>query len=170
LDTETSAGRLIKLASLQSTFPALDRPIKKQLAALLGSGPNKMSTGDMLRLATRMPQMQAMIVEPVLGGGAEPLVEVMTRSGADPCGMVPPIWTGNGPAITRVGEQMTYVFFKDGIETFVIRPGFSGKVDNFGMLIPFPSPPAIRKVPDEIFDHIAAAIHPPDATISPPTT
>ena len=30
---------------------------------------------------------------------------------ADPCGMVPPIYTGQGPAITRVGEQMTYVFF-----------------------------------------------------------
>ncbi len=82
---------------------------------------------------------------------------------ADPCGMVPPIWTGNGPAITRVGEQMTYAFFKDGVETFVIRPGFSGRVDNFGMLIPFPSAPAIRKVPDEIFQHVAAAVDPPEA-------
>ena len=50
-----------------------------------------------------------------------------------------------------MGPQRTYVFYKDGMETYVIRPGFSGSVDNFGMLIPFPSPPALRKVPDEIF-------------------
>jgi hypothetical protein len=84
---------------------------------------------------------------------------------ADPCGMVPPLWEGRGPAITRVGEQITYAFFKDGVETFVIRPSFSGNVDNFGMLIPFPSAPAIRKVPDDLFAHIAAAIDPPEVVI-----
>ena len=30
---------------------------------------------------------------------------------------------------------------------------------------PFPTPPAIRKVPDEIFEHIAAAIDPPEVVI-----
>ena len=80
----------------------------------------------------------------------------------DPCGMVPPIYNGKGPAITRVGLQKTYVFYKNGVETIVIRPGFSGKVDQFGMLIPFPKPPAIRKVSDEIFAHIEAAIDPPE--------
>ena len=98
---------------------------------------------------------------------ATPLLVVSSLSGAraDPCGMVPPIWTGTGPAIMRVGEQMTYAFFSDGIETIAIRPGFSGKVDNFGMLIPFPTPPAIRKIPDEIFQHIGAAIDPPEVVI-----
>jgi hypothetical protein len=80
---------------------------------------------------------------------------------ADPCGMVPPIYTGDGPPIVRIGLQKTYVSFKDGIESFVIRPGYRGKIDEFGMLIPFPTPPAIRKVPDEIFAHLAAAIDPP---------
>ncbi len=84
---------------------------------------------------------------------------------ADPCGMVPPVYQGPGTPITRIGEQQTYVFFKDGIETFVIRPGFQGKVDEFGMLIPFPTPPAIRKVPDHIFPHIAAAVDPPEVVI-----
>ena len=84
---------------------------------------------------------------------------------ADPCGMVPPIYNGPGTPITRIGEQQTYVFYKDGIETFVIRPGFQGKVDEFGMLIPFPTPPAIRKVPDHIFPHIAAAVDPPEVVI-----
>ena len=84
---------------------------------------------------------------------------------ADPCGMVPPIFTGEGVPITRVGPQRTYVFYKDGIETYVIRPGFQGKVDEFGMLIPFPSPPALRKVPDEIFNHLANAIEPPEVVI-----
>jgi len=84
---------------------------------------------------------------------------------ADPCGMVPPIYTGKGVPLTRVGEQMTYVFYKDGVETFVIKPGFEGKVDEFGMLIPFPAAPAIRKVPDEIFEHIAAAIDPPEIVV-----
>ena len=69
-----------------------------------------------------------------------------SSAAADPCGMVPPIYTGGGQPITRIGEQKTYVFYKDGIETFVIRPGFSGKVDEFGMLIPFPAAPAVRKV------------------------
>jgi hypothetical protein len=84
---------------------------------------------------------------------------------ADPCGMVPPVWEGQGPAIKRVGLQKTYVFFDKGVETFVIRPGFTGKVDNFGMLIPFPSVPSIRKVPDETFAHLDAAIDPPEVTI-----
>ncbi|MEK6249520.1 MAG: DUF2330 domain-containing protein, partial [Planctomycetales bacterium] len=91
----------------------------------------------------------------------------LTATGAlgDPCGMVPPIYTGGGTPIVRIGEQQTYVFFKNGVETFVIRPGFSGKVDQFGMLIPFPTPPAIRKVPDAIFPHIAAAVDPPEVII-----
>ena len=82
---------------------------------------------------------------------------------ADPCGMVPPAWTSpTDTPIRRVGPQKTYVFHSDGIETMVLRPGFSGKVDQFGMLIPFPSPPAIRKVPDETFAHIQNAIDPPE--------
>ena len=85
---------------------------------------------------------------------------------ADPCGMVPPIYPSGQPIpLARIGEQQTYVCFKDGVETFVIRPGFTGKVDEFGMLIPFPTPPAIRKVPDQIFSHIAAAIDPPEVVI-----
>ena len=85
---------------------------------------------------------------------------------ADPCGMVPPIYVGQPPVLARVGEQQTYVFYKEGIETFVIRPGFEGDVDNFGMLIPFPTPPAIRKVPDNIFAQIAAAVDPPEVVIN----
>ena len=84
---------------------------------------------------------------------------------SDPCGMVPPIYTGPGRPIERVGLQQTYVFHDDGVESFVIRPGFRGKVDNFGMLIPFPSPPALRKVPDNVFDEFniasRAIIHSP---------
>jgi hypothetical protein len=84
---------------------------------------------------------------------------------ADPCGMVPPVYTGPGTPIMRVGPQKTYVFYKNGIESLVLRPAFSGKVSNFGMLIPFPSVPAIRKVPDTIFSHVAAAIDPPEVKV-----
>jgi hypothetical protein len=84
---------------------------------------------------------------------------------ADPCGMVPPIYTGEGPPITRTGLQKTYVFYQAGVETFVIRPGFEGKVDEFGMLIPFPNVPSIRKVPDDIFWQISNAIDPPEVVI-----
>lgn len=89
---------------------------------------------------------------------------------ADPCGMVPPIYDGPGVPLARTGDQQTYVFFKGGVESFVIRPGFNGKVEDFGMLIPFPTPPAVRKVPDHIFPHIAAAVDPPEVVIdvSPP--
>ena len=52
------------------------------------------------------------------------LATISAVTWADPCGMVPPIYTGEGPPITRVGEQKTYVFFKNGVESFVIRPGF----------------------------------------------
>ena len=41
---------------------------------------------------------------------------------ADPCGMVPPIYVGDEVPIARIGIQKTYVFYKDGVETFVIRP------------------------------------------------
>ncbi len=84
---------------------------------------------------------------------------------ADPCGMVPPVSIPDPTAIIRIGDQMTYVFYKDGVETFVIRPGFRGKVEEFGMLIPFPTPPAIRKMPDNIFQHIQAAIDPPEVVV-----
>ena len=84
---------------------------------------------------------------------------------ADPCGMVPPVYQGPGNPITRIGHQQTYVFYKDGVEAFVIRPGFQGKVDEFGMLIPFPTPPAIRKVPDNIFSQVAATVDPPEVVI-----
>lgn len=84
---------------------------------------------------------------------------------ADPCGMVPPISLDGGDAnITRVGEQKTYVFYKDGVETVVIHPGFEGDVDEFGMLIPFPEPPALRKVSDKTFEHLEKAIDPPTIT------
>ncbi|MEM7309005.1 MAG: DUF2330 domain-containing protein [Planctomycetota bacterium] len=83
---------------------------------------------------------------------------------ADPCGLVPPILTmaDGRPPITRVGAQRTYVFYKDGIESIAIRPAFSGRVDEFGMLIPFPSPPAIKKAPDGIFEALAYAVDPPE--------
>ena len=86
-------------------------------------------------------------------------------SALDPCGMVPPIYTGPGVPIVRTGLQKTYVFYKDGVETFVIRPGFQGKVEDFGMLIPFPTPPALRKVPDNIFEQIDNAIDPPEVVV-----
>lgn len=85
---------------------------------------------------------------------------------ADPCGMVPPIYTGPGVPIVRTGLQQTYVFYKDGVETFVIKPGFEGRVEDFGMLIPFPTPPELRKVPDNIFEHIDNAIDPPEVVLN----
>jgi hypothetical protein len=84
---------------------------------------------------------------------------------ADPCGMVPPIYVNDNTTLVRVGDQQTYVFYKDGIETFVIRPGFSGKVEDFGMLISFPTPPALRKVSEDIFPQIANAVDPPEVVI-----
>ncbi|MEK7486200.1 MAG: DUF2330 domain-containing protein [Planctomycetota bacterium] len=84
------------------------------------------------------------------------------QMGTDPCGMVPPIYLGDGIPIQRIGIQKTYAFYKDGMESFVIRPGFQGKVDEFGMLISFPSPPAIIKIQDDIFSHLASAIDPPE--------
>jgi hypothetical protein len=83
----------------------------------------------------------------------------------DPCGMVPPIYVTDNTSIVRVGDEQTYVFFQDGIETFVIRPGFSGKVEDFGMLISFPTPPALRKVSEDIFPQIAKAIDPPEVVV-----
>ncbi|MCP4776393.1 MAG: DUF2330 domain-containing protein, partial [Planctomycetaceae bacterium] len=90
---------------------------------------------------------------------------ILAQVKADPCGMVPPILTGNQSPITRIGLQKTYVFHKDGVETFVIRPGFAGNVDNFGMLIPFPNPPELRKVADDTFEQIANAIDPPEVVV-----
>lgn len=84
---------------------------------------------------------------------------------ADPCGMLPPIYLEGVVDLERIGLQKTFVFYKDGIESFVIRPGFQGSVDEFGMLIPFPNPPELRKVADDTFAHIAAAIDPPEVVI-----
>ena len=85
---------------------------------------------------------------------------------ADPCGMVPPVYVGTGgQEIKRIGAQKTYVFFKNGVEDIVLRPGYSGNVEEFGMLVALPSPPELRKVPDEIFAQIAAAVDPPEVVI-----
>ena len=84
---------------------------------------------------------------------------------ADPCGMVPPVYITGKVPIERIGLQKTYVFYRDGVETFVIRPGFQGRADEFGILIPFPDPPALRKVADDIFAHVAAAIDPPEVVV-----
>lgn len=93
---------------------------------------------------------------------------IPTLTQADPCGMVPPPpppYLKKTTMIERIGAQKTYVFYKNGIESFVIRPGFKGRIAKFGMLIPFPTPPAMRKVPNEIFSHIASAIDPPEVVV-----
>ncbi len=87
---------------------------------------------------------------------------------ADPCGMVWQIATVGG-AVQRIGVQSTYVFFDKGIETIVLRPGYRGKAKNFGMLIPFPTPPAIHKVEDDVFPHIAKAAEPPEVVVRLPS-
>src|SRR3954463_4270810 len=84
---------------------------------------------------------------------------------ADLCGLVPPIYVTDNSSLVRVGDEQTYVFWKDGLETFVIRPGFSGKVEDFGMLISFPTPPALRKASEDIFPQIAKAIDPPEVVV-----
>ena len=64
---------------------------------------------------------------------------------ADPCGMVPPIAVKGQPQtdIERIGTQRTWVTYSNGIETIALRPGFEGTVEQFGMLIPFPTAPSI---------------------------
>ncbi|MFT4976507.1 MAG: hypothetical protein ACI8S6_002412 [Myxococcota bacterium] len=97
------------------------------------------------------------------------LLLLMTAdAAADPCGMVPPISVNSNhtaAAIQRIGVQRTYVFHRDGIETIALRPGFEGSIDDFGMLIPFPSPPAIRKIDDQTFAHIEGALAPPSIDV-----
>lgn len=99
----------------------------------------------------------------VLGAAAGSLAPTAS---ADPCGMVPPIFIGDTPPLTRINAQRTYVFYKDGYESIVLRPDFRGQVEHFGMLIPFPTPPALRKMPDDVFDHIAKSIDPPQVQIT----
>ena len=89
----------------------------------------------------------------------------MRSLAADPCGMVPPIDVTTVGAIQRTGVQQTYVFYKDGIESLVIQPAFVGDVEEFGMLVPFPSPPSVRKERDDVFEQIAAAIDPPEVVV-----
>jgi hypothetical protein len=84
---------------------------------------------------------------------------------ADPCGMVPPL-TAVGTTIQRDGAQRTYIMHSRGMETMVLRPGFIGDVEQFGMLIPFPTPPAIRKIDDQTFAHIEGAVAPPTVQVN----
>jgi hypothetical protein len=55
--------------------------------------------------------------------------------------------------------------FSDGVETIALRPGFTGKVEEFGMLIPFPAVPALRKIDDDTFAHIESSIDPPQVKV-----
>ncbi|MDA0841036.1 MAG: DUF2330 domain-containing protein [Planctomycetota bacterium] len=102
-----------------------------------------------------------------LFGALTLVLQVGDRISADPCGMVPPVaLTAGDPELTRIGDQLTFVFFRNGIQDIVLRPGFKGKVTQFGMLIPFPVPPELRKVSDEIFAHVRKAIDPPEVVIN----
>ena len=97
-------------------------------------------------------------------------LNVQRGQAADPCGLVPPVRAIAGKSwtelrIKRRGVQQTYVFYDKGIESIVLRPEFEGKVEEFGMLVPFPSPPIIRKVRDDVFDHIRNAIDPPEHVV-----
>ncbi|MCP4804599.1 MAG: DUF2330 domain-containing protein [Proteobacteria bacterium] len=95
------------------------------------------------------------------------LLALIGTTSADPCGMVPPMPIGNvTPQLERIGDQRTYVMHRQipgvgGVETMALRPGFVGDVEEFGMLIPFPTPPAIRKIEDDTFAQIEAAVDPP---------
>ena len=99
------------------------------------------------------------------------LYALLASAQADPCGMVPPIPIGvTVPTLERTGAQRTYVMHRDvpgvgGVETMVLRPGFTGDVEEFGMLIPFPSAPAIRKIEDDTFAHLEAAVDPPELQV-----
>lgn len=87
---------------------------------------------------------------------------------ADPCGMVPPIYVGPGPepvGIVRTGLQNTYVFYREGMETIAIRPGFTGTVEQFGMLVPLPSVPSLHKIDERTFTQLEAAVDPPQVTV-----
>jgi acyl-CoA-binding protein len=75
-------NELFDLAKLQSTFPALDRPLKLRFTALVSSGKG-MSAGQLLELSQRMPQLAQMISGPLLAGGAAPLVDVMAHGAND---------------------------------------------------------------------------------------
>jgi hypothetical protein len=113
----------------------------------------------------RIPAASRWLISVRLAGFVLALPAAAGVALADPCGMVPPIYVNDNTSIVRVGDEQTYVFYRDGIETFVIRPGFSGKVEDFGMLISFPSPPALRKVSEDIFPQIANAIDPPEVVV-----
>jgi hypothetical protein len=95
------------------------------------------------------------------------LLSLVSSLYADPCGMVPPIATSTGTpgVIQRDGAQRTYVMHSRGTETIALRPGFVGDVEQFGMLIPFPSVPAIRKIDDDTFAHIEAAVDAPELLV-----
>ncbi|MBX2801589.1 MAG: DUF2330 domain-containing protein [Myxococcales bacterium] len=93
-------------------------------------------------------------------------VMMMATAWADPCGMVPPIRvTGEQVGIERQGLQQTYVFFRNGVQTIAIHPGFTGSVEEFGMLVPLPAVPSLRKIDDRTFAHLAAAIDPPQVDV-----
>ncbi|HJN76048.1 MAG TPA: DUF2330 domain-containing protein [Myxococcota bacterium] len=99
------------------------------------------------------------------------LIALLANSQADPCGMVPPIaLSGPTPTLERTGAQRTYVMHRSeqgvgGVETMVLRPGFTGDVEEFGMLIPFPSAPVIRKIDDNTFAQLEAAVDPPEVQV-----
>ena len=71
---------------------------------------------------------------------------------ADPCGMVPPIHQGQGQPITRIGEQQTYVFYKDGVEYSFGSAGSLGDGHPFLLIGAHPSQARFFKgIIDEVY-------------------
>ncbi len=152
INRAADADELFALAGLQSSYPALERPLKLRFSELLNRGQG-MDAGQLLELSRRMPQLQPVISGPLLAGGAAPLVEVMARGKNDDLRRQAAAYLGSlaqsrGAGAVAEAVADAYAFDPDAREV----PWSGGAL--FVPGIQWPKKPATRMVRDLIAWHV----------------
>lgn len=92
------------------------------------------------------------------------LVLVAASVAAEPCFMASPVTEPRpgvvDPVLVRRGVQRTYVFHLGRVEDIVVQPSLAGGAEHFGMILPFPEAPVIRKVEGTFFDDLDRLLAP----------
>lgn len=82
IEAATQAHTLVELSALATEFPAVKRPLEKRFSTLASTG--SLSAAELISVVARMPQLQGVLLEPILALGVDRLVKVMVRARDDP--------------------------------------------------------------------------------------
>lgn len=70
------------------------------------------------------------------------------------------LFTAQNSMTHSTDETRVFVSYKEGEETFIVQPDFSGTAKQFGVVLPFPARPDITAAPNTFFDELSTLVKP----------